>query len=132
MDDSNNNNQIPVNENEVKRFIKVHVRAFLTKLWVSVAAGFILLVVTSIGANVYSVKRTEERAIKNESDISKVQEIYERKEENIKAHSILDEKITNEINERKAQGNKIDAKIDKILDGQNNIKDLILDLHSTK
>jgi len=104
-------------------------RDVLTRFWISIASGIIILVLSGIVASSYVARSTTERSVRNEEAVKELKEKKEDKNYDAGIHQmLLDGQLKNETRIEK-QNEKIDAQFQFVIQRLDIVNQNILNLH---
>jgi hypothetical protein len=105
---------------------------FIKKLWQSVAAGVLIMIITSVATSVLTARQTDERSKRNEENIMVLQETTVKKGDDNGIHQTLIDQI--QKNESKIQSieKEQDENFKYLIDKLDKINQNILELHQKK
>lgn len=103
---------------------------FLRRFWWQVAGGVTIIILVGVFTNVYTIKAAAARSIKNEHKIETLTQTKVDKESDNAVHDILFEGIKENKEYNIRIGEKVDNNYRDVINGQSEIKGLILNLHA--
>jgi septal ring factor EnvC (AmiA/AmiB activator) len=105
---------------------------FIKKLWQSVAAGVLIMIITSVATSVLTARQTDERSKRNEQCINELQQTTVKKGDSNNIHQTLIDQIQKNEARIDAIETEQDENFKYLIDKLDKINQNILELHQKK